>query len=356
MLVDVNVPAEHANDAVVEVVRWLVAHGQWVAAGADLVEIESAKATVTIAAGADGYIEQRAAEGEVVAVGGTVARIHPTPDGMRDAPAGKEKPSPSGSGKGPRFSEDALRDLARLGIAREVFSGERLVTSAMVRNVRNSLGSSEAAGERRIIAPAKRAEINRLTAGRAALAAVLTVQFDSSGIREAQLRAKPPQPLLLPAILYTAATLIRDFPELNARFVGPDIELYPAVNVGIAVDLGRGLRVPVIRGADQLTLLQVADALLALLARYQRRQLSPDDLRGGTITVSDLSAEGVIQFQPLMNQDQSLALGIGGDPLGSGYPMTVTAVFDHRVASGRQVAAFLRQLKSALIGMAGSDR
>jgi 2-oxoglutarate dehydrogenase E2 component (dihydrolipoamide succinyltransferase) len=150
------------------------------------------------------------------------------------------------------------------------------------------------------------------------------------------------------AIIYETARLLRLYPLFNACYAGDNIRYYEQVHVGYAVDLGQGLKVPVIKDADTKSLRQIADEKQRLVVDYLSDSLSLDALTGGTFTVTDLSGEGVAHFQPLLNAGQSAILGIcaetypGGDGSGS---FNLVLAFDHQVAEGRSAAAFLRDLR-----------
>jgi 2-oxoglutarate dehydrogenase E2 component (dihydrolipoamide succinyltransferase) len=232
-----------------------------------------------------------------------------------------------------------VRDAAREGAAREMAVGEAPARQSAVRDV-----------DRLTLGPAKRTEIARLSASGNAFASALTITFDSAGLRAAIRDAAPPQPLVLAIIAHACAVALRQFPDLNARYGDGAVERYLRVNVGVAVDLGLGLRVPVLRDADQVDVTAATLWLLDAMAAYQSRQLSIADISGGTVTISDLSGDDVMHFRPLLSQDQSLAVGVGGDAGIPGHPMTLTAVFDHRVATGKVAAQFLNAMRERVLG------
>jgi len=358
VLAEIKLPLEHPNDTEAEIVQWLVEDGHWVDAGTDLLEVESTKAVNVIGAESSGYLRRHVAVGDTVTTGAVLARLHATAEELAgDVPGAGEggaevTPSEEDSGGGARFSEGGQRELAASGLSPALFRGRGLVTAQIVREVAESLASTGGAAgpvQRHAIGPAKQTEIDRLSAGAGALASALTVRFDSAPTRAALLGQQPVQPLVLAVVVHAVAQVLREFPELNSRFAGRYAEHYTRVNVAVAVDLGQGLRAPVIKDADRSDPVEITIALLDAMAAYQQRRLSDADLSGGTVTVSDLSGEDILQFHPLINQDQTLALGVGGDSRLPGHPMTVTAVFDHRVSTGRTVAAFLGRLKTRLL-------
>ena len=346
---EVLLPLSNPNDAEAEIVRWLVADGEPVQAGEDVVEVETSKASVTVTSPQAGYLLRRAGEGDVVRVGVVLATVFEDREGLEAARAqlGLDgQAADAVGGRAPtatRFSDAAMEELQRLGLRPDLFAGRGLVTRRIVRDA-----GAGVPVRRWTPSHAKRLEIERLAAGRSALTSALTIEFDSATVRSRLLRSTPPQRLLLPTVLHHLARLLPDFPELNARYDEGQVACYEEVNVGVAIDLGRGLRVPVIRRADRLSPAEIMERLMELTARYEDRSLSVADMEGGTVTVSDLSGDGILQFQPLINRGQSSGFGVGGDAAAPGFPMTVTAVFDHRVTGGRQVADFLRELRGLL--------
>ncbi|MFV2021484.1 2-oxo acid dehydrogenase subunit E2 [Micromonospora sp. LOL_023] len=348
MPAEVTLPKQNPNDDAAEVLRWLVADGDQVSAGDDLLEVESAKAVTVIESPGPGYLRQLAAEGDVVPTGAPIALLFTSMDELAaTAPApnpGETAPAVTG----PRFSAEGLRELRRLDLSADLFQGRGLVTGAMVRRSAEELAHAGSAVRRTPIGPAKQTEIARLHAGGAALASALTVAFGADVLDRAPAEGDVP-PLPLALIIHALAGALTEFPGLNARFAGDHVEQYTDINVGVAVDAGHGLRVPVIKHADRLGPEQITLDLLDLLAAYHDRGLHADDVAGATVTVSDLSGQNILQFQPRINQDQTLAVGVGADTSLPGRPMTLTAVFDHRVSSGRAVADFLTRVRARLL-------
>ena len=348
MPAEVILPKQNPNDDAAEVLRWLVADGDQVAAGDDLLEVESTKAVSVIESPGPGYLRRLAAEGDVVPTGAPIALLFPSLDELAATATAPEPGGTAPAVTGPRFSAEGLRELRRLDLSADLFQGRGLITGAMVRRTAEELTDARPAVRSTPIGPAKQTEIARLHAGGAALASALTVAFGADALDRAPAEGDVP-PLPLALIIHALAGALTEFPELNARFAGDHVEQYTDINVGVAVDAGHGLRVPVIKHADRLGPEQITLELLDLLAAYHDRGLHADDVAGATVTVSDLSGQNVLQFQPRINQDQTLAVGVGADTSLPGRPMTLTAVFDHRVSSGRAVADFLTRVRARLL-------
>ena len=187
---------------------------------------------------------------------------------------------------------------------------------------------------------AKRTEATDLrSAYDSTLASVVTVACPTGGFRA---KAGDLGPAL---ILFETARLLRKYPTLNAFHRDGEINYYDDVNLGYAIDAGRGLKVPVIRQADKKSVAAIADELREAIVAYLGDGLPFESLAGGTFTVTDLAGEGVASFVPLINQGQSAILGVGGE-VGGHYSLVLT--FDHQLSEGRLAARFLNELKTRL--------
>ena len=167
-------------------------------------------------------------------------------------------------------------------------------------------------------------------------------------------------------ILYAVARTLPRYPELNAVVAGDQIERHRMVQLAFAVDTDRGLVVPVIGGADRLSIAALAARAHELAAATQAGSISPDLLHGGTFTVTNLGALGVESFTPILNLPQVAILGVGAltlkpvlaDPAAAGAPdpaqvtwrrhLGLSLTIDHRVVDGAPAARFLQALAAAV--------
>ena len=154
----------------------------------------------------------------------------------------------------------------------------------------------------------------------------------------------------------TAAALV-EAPYMLCSIDGQEIVQHNAVNLGMAVALETGLIVPVIRGADKLTLSVLAAQSAGIVTRARERKLTPDEMTGGTFTVSNLGMYGITSFTPLINPPEGAILGVNAARtevyLDAGQPkerklMTLSLSVDHRVIDGAQGALFLQKLVALL--------
>ena len=167
-------------------------------------------------------------------------------------------------------------------------------------------------------------------------------------------------------VLYAVARTLPRYPELNAVVAGDQIERHRTVQLAFAVDTDRGLVVPVIGGADRLSIAALAARAHELAAATQAGSISPDLLHGGTFTVTNLGALGVESFTPILNLPQVAILGVGAltlkpvlaDPAAAGAPdpaqvtwrrhLGLSLTIDHRVVDGAPAARFLQALGAAV--------
>jgi pyruvate dehydrogenase E2 component (dihydrolipoamide acetyltransferase) len=151
-----------------------------------------------------------------------------------------------------------------------------------------------------------------------------------------------------------AAQALRAHPGVNASYEPDALVLHPEVNIGIAVALEGGLMVPVLRNADQLGLRDIRLGTEAIVNATRTSTLKPNQMMGGTFTISNLGMYGVKQFDAIINQPEVAILAVGagekrpvveGDALVVGTVMTLTLTADHRAVDGALAAEFLRTVK-----------
>lgn len=158
-------------------------------------------------------------------------------------------------------------------------------------------------------------------------------------------------------IVKVAALALREFPALNASLAGEEIVFHGRVNVGVAVDAAEGLLVPVIPDADRKGLEEIARWRSRLAQAARSGQISPDELVGGTFTVTNLGSYGIEAFSPIINLPEAAILGVGAikeTPVASSGQVAIrpvcclSLVFDHRLVDGGPAARFLRWIASRL--------
>ncbi|WP_269773837.1 dihydrolipoamide acetyltransferase family protein [Bacillus siamensis] len=159
-----------------------------------------------------------------------------------------------------------------------------------------------------------------------------------------------------------AVLALKQHPELNSSYQEERIITYPYVHLGMAVSLENGLVVPVIRDAEKLSFLELADHISTSARRAREGNASGDDLRGSTFSITNLGGYGVEHFTPILNPPEAGILGVGasyetpafkGDELVKSTILPLSLTFDHRVCDGAPAADFLKTVKTLLEEPAG---
>jgi pyruvate dehydrogenase E2 component (dihydrolipoamide acetyltransferase) len=154
-----------------------------------------------------------------------------------------------------------------------------------------------------------------------------------------------------------ASKALRKFPYMNARLAPDAIEILGHINIGMAVDTERGLLVPVVRDVDTQNIHQFGSAFRQLVERARNSRSLPDDLAGGTFTITNLGMYDVDAFTPVINLPECAILGVGRiapKPVARGNDVvirqmwTLSLVFDHRLVDGAPAARFLQYIKELI--------
>jgi pyruvate dehydrogenase E2 component (dihydrolipoamide acetyltransferase) len=161
----------------------------------------------------------------------------------------------------------------------------------------------------------------------------------------------------LPFVVRATVEGLRTYPLLNASIDGNNIIYHNEINIGIAVALENGLIVPVIRQADEKNVLGLQRAIVDLAARARSRQLKPDEVQGGTFSISNFGSFGSVMATPVINQPQVGILGVGAvtkDPVVIDDAIAIRSTcylslsFDHRLIDGAVGDQFTAKVKSVL--------
>ena len=178
-------------------------------------------------------------------------------------------------------------------------------------------------------------------------------------------------PTYLAFVAKASVETLRDYPYVNAEMRGDSIVTRSFVNLGIAVELaeGKGLIVPVIRNAEGLNLLGLARGISEIAAKARNKQLVPDDVQGGTFTITNPGGYGTFHGTPVISQPQSAILGtyalvkrpwvvedeLGQDVIAIRPLMNITLTYDHRLVDGALAGRFLRDLRERLESWEGEE-
>ena len=155
----------------------------------------------------------------------------------------------------------------------------------------------------------------------------------------------------------TVIEALKQCPELNAEIRGTDIVYRNYFDIGIAVGGGRGLVVPVLRHAERLSFAELERAIADFASRARANKLTPEELQGGTFTISNGGVYGSLLSTPIVNPPQSGVLGlhviqdrpVARDGLVVVRPMMYVALtYDHRIVDGREAVGFLKHVKECM--------
>lgn len=163
-----------------------------------------------------------------------------------------------------------------------------------------------------------------------------------------------PVPTFNDIFVRLVSIVLKDYPNLNAYFDGEKLTVFNTVNMGVAVAVKEGLLVPVVKEAEKKNIFEIAKITSDLVARTRDGKILPDELAGGTFTITNLGMFGIDFFTPIINPPQVAILGIGRirDALKPCNlvvsEVTLSLSVDHRVVDGAPAAMFLRDLGEAL--------
>jgi pyruvate dehydrogenase E2 component (dihydrolipoamide acetyltransferase) len=373
MASDVIMPALGMAQETGKVVRWLKAEGETVAKGEALLEVETDKVTVELESPADGILAGiSAAEGADVPVGETIAFVlavgETLPEPVAAVPAEVApvvpRPSrseavvqaPAGGRRRSLASPKARRIAAERGVDLAALAGSGPGGAVVAADLDGSAAASNG-----VTVPA----IWRLMAERTTQSwqsvphFYLRREVDASRLQSwrAAARARPGQERAshTDLLVRLVAEALRRHPRVNSSWSDGAVVRSEQINVGIAVAVDDGLVVPVVHDADRLSLADTVARRIELVDAARAGRLRPEDVTGGTFTVSNLGMFGVDSFDAIVNAPQAAILAVGrvadrvipvdGQP--AVRPVLQLSVsFDHRVVDGARGAEFVETLAS----------
>jgi 2-oxoglutarate dehydrogenase E2 component (dihydrolipoamide succinyltransferase) len=377
-LVDVIVPVEQSEGSTARVLRWVQAVGARVSQDAPLVELETDKVTVEVAAPQAGELaEILQSEGSDVAPGTVLARLRVAVGAGIPAAAAPSTARHAGNASRRALlspavrrllSEHALDPAAIAGSGRE----GRITRADVEAHVAQRRHAAPAAlAGRRVPHSAMRRRIAEHMAASVATAPHVTAVFEADlsaviahrAAHQAAYAERGAKLTLTAYFVAAAARALQAVPQVNSSFHADALEMHAHCNVGVGTALGNeGLIVPVIHRAETLGLSGIAERLGALTAAARAGRLAPEDVRGGTFTISNHGVSGSLVAAPvIINQPQVAILGvgktekrlvvreIGGQDALLVRPMCyVSLTIDHRALDGHQANAFLTKLVETL--------
>jgi pyruvate dehydrogenase E2 component (dihydrolipoamide acetyltransferase) len=366
MSIELKMPKLSDSEADAVIVKWLKAPGEPFRRGDGLLEVETDKATVVYEAEADGTLEAiLVPEGGTAAVGAPIAALAAAGNGGASDAAGRPNATPV-----------ARRTAVELGVSLHVVEGtgpggrigrEDVVRAAGASPAPSSqaAAATDARGEVRVLTPTHtQATIARRMAESVTTIPTFTVSADADVSQIVALRVGAREehgdaaPSLNDFVVKAAAAALKQFPRFNASWVDGTVECYSRINVGVAVATDDALLVPVVADANTKTLGEISKETRRLADAARSRGLRPEELQGGTFTVSNLGMFGVRSFTAIVDPPQTAILAVGAvrrapteDATGGvafREVMTLTLSCDHRVVYGADGARFLSRLRELL--------
>jgi len=382
-----------------EVIKWLKAVGDPVYKGDQLVEIESSKVNAEVEATADGTLGRiDVEEGRIVDVGTVLGHVLEAGESDADLPdvipargpagapvpvAVKSAAAPAAAGVAPKGGKQIVTPRARR-LAKEMnvdLSGI-LGTGPSGRVTEDDVKAAAAApagGTPAAAAPLPESVVpvketiklsglrgtiaRRMTESAAIPAVTLSTTADVTDAiafqRElvGEWRQHKLRPQYQDLVIAAVARALKESPIANSHLVGDEVRVLDEVNVGIAMAIPEGLLVPVIKNADQKSLLEIAEEVRELAKKAKSNSLSIDEMTNSTFSITNLSSYNIDTFDPLLNQPEIGILGVGTveeRPVVVEGEVAIRSIanlnlaFDHRAWDGAPAAEFVRSIAKLL--------
>ncbi|GMV49746.1 MAG: dihydrolipoamide acetyltransferase component of pyruvate dehydrogenase complex [Nitrospira sp.] len=366
MATDILMPQLGESIAEGTVVKWLVPPGGAVERDQPLLVVETEKVALDIPSPGTGFLTEIVVqEGETVPVGTLLAKLEDQPrTGVVNRVGGVVvRPMDAPAGDGPHLSP-AVRQLAKehhVDVASIVGSGEggRVTKKDVLEYVAARKSDRSAAP---VATPAVRPHsqmrktiAERMVLSRRTAAHVSTFfEVDMTGV----VRFKEGRRLtFLPFVTDAVTRAMREVPVVNSTWRDDGLLLHQDIHIGIAVALEEGLLVPVIRHADRKDLTTLAKEVADLAQRARAKKLDPEDVVGGTFTITNHGGMGSLFSTPIINQPQVAILGVGSvqqravviNEAIAIRPMCYLSLsFDHRAFDGAAADSFVSKVKANL--------
>ena len=381
-LIEIIFPAETEEGSQSQIGRWLKQTGEKVEIHEPVVEVQTDKVVIEVAAPASGIIDKiLMIEGQAVQPGQALGTLRPSASSNRETETAQSPPRPRGPGlaQRPRLSPAVRRLLKKHDLDPETVMGsgrdgrityqdvqrhlkERPLTSPPPSSPPSTAASGSSGSRLRPLTPMRRALAQNLAQSwRQAPQATGVFEADFSAVQSHRARQRAELeaagiPLTYTAYLIRAATrAATKVPEVNSRWTEEGIELFSDINIGVAVALDKeGLVVPVLHRAQDLDLRTTAERLDQLTRSAHQGRLQRQELEEGTLTLTNHGVGGSLIAAPILYPPQAAILGVGKiekrlrvesddgvDSIRIRPLAYVTLTIDHRVLDGSTANLFL---------------
>jgi len=389
MQVEVKIPSPGESITEVVITTWFVADGAYVEKNQEIAELESDKATLTLNAGVAGKLTIIAAEGETIEVGAVACTIDDSavaPDTKPEKPARAEAKASEAPAKEvpvekkpePKPIENKTPEHVKLTpLSRNMLEKQGISVDEFLSNLNRSYdhqGAEPSLSEktrtdrhedRKKMTPLRKKLSARLVQVKNQTAMLTTFnEVDMSAVMSLRSTYKTEFEKkfeiklgFMSFFTKAAAIALNTHPNINAMIDGEDIVYFNYADIGIAVQTTKGLMVPVIRNADQLSLAEIEHNLASLAQKARDAKISLDELTGGTFTITNGGVFGSLLSTPILNPPQAAILGmhtIKERPVAENgqvviRPMMYLALsYDHRLVDGKDSVGFLVQIKELI--------
>jgi 2-oxoglutarate dehydrogenase E2 component (dihydrolipoamide succinyltransferase) len=390
MIIEIKAPSPGESVTQVQLANWLVSDGETVEKDTDIAELDSDKATLTVTAPEGGKIRLMVKPGDTVAVGTVLATLdtsvvtttRPRQEGtmkQKDPPssslAGKSVPAELEPGHAVHITPLAKRIMEEKGVTGAEVAG--FVNQARIGRkevdrylTRGSEPEPEAGGEGRPTERKKMSTLRLKIAERLVAAknetAMLTTFNEVSMAKVVDIRKRFKEEFqrkhgvslgFMSFFSRAVSMALGEFPDVNSMIEGDEIIYHHYVDLGIAVSSPRGLMVPVVRDAGNLSLAGLEHAIKALADKARDNKLSIAEMSGGTFTITNGGVFGSMLSTPILNPPQSAILGMHNiveRPIAVNgkveiHPMMYLALsYDHRLIDGREAVGFLVKVRELI--------
>jgi len=388
MVLEMKVPSPGESITEVEIADWLVEDGDYVEKDQAIAEVDSDKATLELPAEASGVITLKAEVGDAVAVGEVVCLIDTSaekPEGSSDSSEKKEEPQKEEPKKEAPKKEEPKKEtyasgtpspaakkiLDEKGIEPSSVSGsgkDGRITKDDAVKAKPSMGTPTGGnrGESRSkLSMLRRKVAERLVSAKNETAMLTTFnEVDMSAIFELRSqykeKFKEKHGVSLGFMSFFTKAVIRAlemYPSVNSMIDGKEMITYDFCDISIAVSGPKGLMVPVIRNAENLTFRGIESEVKRLAIRAREGEITVDEMTGGTFTITNGGVFGSMLSTPIINPPQSGILGmhniveraiVRDGAITIAPVMYVALSYDHRIIDGKESVGFLVAIKEAL--------
>jgi len=375
MLLEMKVPSPGESISEVEIAQWLVIDGDYVEKDQEIAEVDSDKATLALPAEESGTIKLIVEEGDTVKVGQVVCIIDTDGVGQANTPliAQDSAPAVSVSTHG-KSADTKATPLAKAIISQNDLSSKDVKGSGeggkiLKDDVMDAIALVKTDGprgiERKKMSMLRRKIAKRLVSVKNETAMLTTFnEVDMSAIfairKDYKESFKDKYDVSLGFMsFFTKAitTALIEFPDVNAQIDGKEVIHHNYTDVSIAVSAPKGLMVPVIRNAELMNFNEIESEVKRLALRARDGQITPDEMLGGTFTITNGGVFGSMLSTPIINPPQSAILGMHNiieRPMAVNGKVDIRPImyvalsYDHRIIDGRESVGFLCRVKECL--------